>query len=36
VFINPLSDLRVNPEAVDELQGKFMRNFGEILLDISQ
>ena len=36
VFINPLSNLRVIPEALDELQGKFVRNFGEILLDILQ
>jgi hypothetical protein len=36
VFINLLSNLRVIPEAVDELQGKFVRDFGEILLDISQ
>jgi hypothetical protein len=35
LFINPLSILRVIPEAVDELSEKFVRNFGEILLDIS-
>ena len=35
VFINPLSNLKVTLEAVDELQGKFVRDLGEILLDIS-
>jgi hypothetical protein len=36
VFISPLSNLRVIPEALDELQEKFVHNFREFLLDISQ
>jgi hypothetical protein len=36
VFINPLSNLRVIPEALDELQEKSVHNFREFLLDISQ